>query len=116
MVTKFVEYYIVLLQVLNTKSYTLAVIMFRIYLYLMNLKKHIGKKYVTNCKGICKNYKVVKEKNSFSYYLNGFKRCNECEIFIDWNSYKCPCCNNILRIKPHNTTCKTRILKEYVYM
>ena len=68
------------------------------------------------CKGICKNYKAVKENNSFSYYSNGFKRCNECEIFIDWNSYKCPCCHNILRIKPHNTTCKTRILKEYVYI
>lgn len=68
------------------------------------------------CKGICKNYKAVKEKNSFSYYSNGFKRCSECEIFINWNSYKCPCCNKVLRIKPHNTTCKTRILKKYIYI
>ena len=66
------------------------------------------------CKGICKNY-IVNEKIQ-SVIIHMASTSSECEIFHVWNSYKCPCCNNILRIKPYNTTCKTRLLKEYIYM
>ena len=47
------------------------------------------------CKGIGK-ITTGNQQNSFNYYSHGFKRCNECELFLVRNSYKCPSCNNIL--------------------
>ena len=67
------------------------------------------------CKNICYIYKASKDRFSSDYYSNGYKRCNECELFIEYDKNRCPCCNNILRIRPHNTISKKRMLKNLIY-
>lgn len=54
-----------------------------------------------SCKGICIQYKAAGSVDRFRY-LNGQKRCNECEIFLDWDDLHCPCCRRRLRVKPRN--------------
>lgn len=55
----------------------------------------------TICKKICTQYKAAGSVDKFRY-LNGQKRCNECEIFLKWNGLHCPCCGHRLRAKPRN--------------
>jgi len=38
---------------------------------------------MTNCIGKCKNYKAPKP-NGIGRYAAGQKRCNSCEIFVDY--------------------------------
>jgi hypothetical protein len=35
-------------------------------------------------------------------YLIGQKRCQVCQIFINWQGFFCPCCGYRLRTKPRN--------------
>jgi hypothetical protein len=37
-----------------------------------------------------------------SYYAEGNKRCQVCEVFIKWNGKNCPCCKSNLRTKPRS--------------
>ena len=68
------------------------------------------------CKDICQQYKAHKSSYEGSYYSNGHKRCTECEMFLQWNGIKCPCCGRILRTKPHNTVSKGKLrLKQEIY-
>jgi hypothetical protein len=67
------------------------------------------------CKRICALYKARKTKDSGRYYDQGFKRCVECEIFIDCNGIRCPCCDHILRVRPHNNISKARLTKSLFY-
>ena len=53
------------------------------------------------CKNLCARNKATKDRRS-SYYALGYKRCQVCEIFIKWSGIKCPCCQSVLRTKPHN--------------
>jgi hypothetical protein len=46
----------------------------------------------------------------------GFKRCVECEIFLECGGVRCPCCNHILRIKPHNNVSKGKLLQDLNYI
>lgn len=46
-------------------------------------------------------YKAAATVDRFRY-LNGQKRCSECEIFLDWHALYCPCCGRRLRAKPKN--------------
>lgn len=61
------------------------------------------------CRSICKKYKAYKTNDSFSYYSQGYKLCKECELFLEWQGFKCPCCNNLLRSRPHNSFSKQRL-------
>jgi hypothetical protein len=63
------------------------------------------------CKDICTFYKARKTKRSACYYNQGFKRCIECEIFMECAGIRCPCCDRILRIKPHNNISKGKLLQ-----
>jgi hypothetical protein len=59
------------------------------------------------CKGICIRHKAVRPiKNNGNRYSSGQKRCQVCEIFIQWDGLWCPCCGFRLRMKPRNL--KTR--------
>ena len=51
------------------------------------------------CKGVCHQFKAKWSARQFRY-ANGHKRCNECELFVIWTGFRCPCCNRILGIKP----------------
>ena len=72
------------------------------------------KKY---CKNICKLYKLRRNNASPSYYDLGCKRCVECEVFLKYDGMRCPCCDRILRIKPHNNISKGKFLQtvHYIY-
>jgi len=51
------------------------------------------------CKNLCYRYRGTKDRRS-SYYAQGYKRCQVCEIFISWSGSKCPCCQHTLRTRP----------------
>jgi len=58
-----------------------------------------------SCKGICTRYK----KNTGSpggRYAKGLKRCQICEVFIEWKDLWCPCCGYRLRTKPRSSKYK----------
>ena len=63
------------------------------------------------CKGICTRYKATKKGSKFTmgFYGLGFKRCQICELFIDWEGKRCPCCSYKLRTKPRNMTTKNKL-------
>ena len=53
------------------------------------------------CKGICQRHKALKP-NRGGRYIVGQKRCQVCQIYINWNGLFCPCCGYRLRTKPRN--------------
>jgi hypothetical protein len=60
------------------------------------------------CKGICIRHKARKPLDSGRYVM-GQKRCQICELFIDWAGLWCPCCGYRLRTKPRNLKYKSRL-------
>ena len=52
------------------------------------------------CKEICVNHKA--KSNGKDRYTNNQKRCQICEIFIEWEGTWCPCCGYMLRTHPRN--------------
>ncbi len=69
------------------------------------------------CKNICINYKAKKPKK-MSRYISGQKRCFKCDIFINWDGLRCPCCGFKLRVGPRTTKYREqfRIAKKIRYM
>jgi len=61
------------------------------------------------CKGICHRYKA-KRAGNLSRYASGQKRCNTCEIFLNWDGHWCPCCGKLLRSKPRDGELKRKTL------
>jgi len=65
------------------------------------------------CKGVCIRYKAQKPTGVGPYaigrYAIGQKRCQVCEIFIEWEGVWCPCCGYRLRTKPRNLKYKERL-------
>ena len=53
------------------------------------------------CKGICSGHKANRPSNG-QRYLIGQKRCQVCQIFINWEGVFCPCCGYKLRVTPRN--------------
>ncbi len=60
------------------------------------------------CRLLCKKYKAYKTGDTLSYYSQGYKLCKECALFLDWMGTRCPCCNTVLRTKPHNSFSKQK--------
>ena len=54
-----------------------------------------------SCKGICTKEKITKIPNSQKYGF-GLKRCSWCEVWLDTEDIRCPCCKMILRTKSRN--------------
>lgn len=73
------------------------------YIHSNGLKLSVGSCIYRKmaCKNICEKYRAKKDRRS-SYYIQGYKRCQICGIFINWKGTKCPCCQRPLRSKPHN--------------
>ena len=59
------------------------------------------------CKGICLRHRAPKPIQS-GRYASGQKRCQGCEIFIEWDCLWCPCCGFRLRTRPRNSAYKER--------
>ncbi len=51
------------------------------------------------CKGVCHRYKAKWGTHQYRY-ASGQKRCNVCEIFMNWDGRCCPCCGVSLRTRP----------------
>jgi len=60
-----------------------------------------------SCKGICYRFKVTKPIGE-SRYQAGQKRCNTCNVFMDWEGHFCPCCNLKLRLSSRDTKYKEK--------
>jgi len=60
------------------------------------------------CKGICERYKAERHFG-IGLYVNGRKRCQVCEVYLEWDGYYCPCCRHKLRTKPHNGKYKIKM-------
>ena len=55
------------------------------------------------CKGICIHHKAS------GRYANGHKRCQTCDLFVEWDGVFCPCCGSRLRIGPRNIKDKAKL-------
>jgi len=64
--------------------------------------------YNLSCKGICVRYKATGGPGK-GRYATGQKRCNFCEVFVQWDGSHCPCCGHQLRIKPRNKKYKEKL-------
>jgi len=62
------------------------------------------------CNEICHRYKISKPKE-LGRYASGQKRCNPCDIFMEWDGFFCPCCNKKLRLSPRNGKYKEKFLQ-----
>lgn len=63
-----------------------------------------------NCNEICKDYENV---GYFSTKSLNVKRCTICQFaYENMIANRCPCCNNLLRTKPHRPTKKRKIVME----
>jgi hypothetical protein len=60
------------------------------------------------CKGICVRHKAHKPVGE-GRYATGQKRCQVCEIFVNWDGLWCPCCGYRLRTKPRNLKFKEKL-------
>ncbi|AFS83560.1 hypothetical protein NSED_08850 [Candidatus Nitrosopumilus sediminis] len=63
------------------------------------------------CTGKCKQYKALKPRQ-IGRYASGQKRCNFCEIFLNFDGLKCPCCNKQLRSLPRSRKDKESFLAQ----
>ncbi len=61
------------------------------------------------CKGICHRYRALKPSHG-SRYAKGQKRCNSCDIYIEWDGFFCPCCGMRLRVAPRHQKYKEKVL------
>jgi hypothetical protein len=63
------------------------------------------------CKGICSRHKAMRP-NAGNRYLIGQKRCQVCQIFINWQGVWYPCCGYRLRHKPRNGKFKLELRRQ----
>jgi len=43
-------------------------------------------------------------------YEKGQKRCNSCDIYVEWDGFFCPCCGMKLRVAPRHKKWKEKVL------
>ena len=63
---------------------------------------------MTYCIGKCKEYKALKP-SQIGRYAAGQKRCNYCEVFVEYDGLTCPCCNRQLRCLPRSRKGKEKV-------
>ena len=61
------------------------------------------------CKGICSRHRAIKPTSGQRYTI-GQKRCQVCQMFINWQGFYCPCCGYKLRGKPRNSKFKEMMI------
>ena len=60
------------------------------------------------CKGICVRHKANRPAR-VGRYSAGQKRCQVCELFINWDGLWCPCCGYRLRTNPRTLKFKDKL-------
>jgi len=63
------------------------------------------------CKDICFRYKASKPAKG-SRYAIGQRRCQLCEIYIQWEGVWCPCCGVRLRTRPRVGILREKLRKK----
>ena len=58
------------------------------------------------CKGICIDHK------GSGRYATGNKRCQICDLFMQWDGVFCPCCGRRLRTGPRSFKFKAKLRKQ----
>lgn len=61
------------------------------------------------CKNVCERYRAIKPILPDTRYGMGQKRCQLCEIFVNWDGMYCPCCGYRLRANPRNSKYKEHL-------
>ena len=67
---------------------------------------------MTYCIGECRKYKASKPPQ-IGRYAAGQKRCNHCEVFVDYEGITCPCCNRQLRCLPRSRKGKEKYIEQW---
>lgn len=62
------------------------------------------------CNGICHRYKA-KKQNNVGRYASGQKRCNVCNMYLNWEGLFCPCCNLRIRMNSRYSKLKEKHLE-----
>jgi hypothetical protein len=65
------------------------------------------------CNGLCTKYKAQKPVE-MGRYAAGQKRCNYCEVFVNFNGLCCPCCGRQLRCLPRSRKGKEKYLEQII--
>jgi hypothetical protein len=68
-------------------------------------------KVMVYCRGTCEQYRAQKPYE-IGRYAAGQKRCNYCEVFVNWDGLSCPCCNRQLRCLPRSRKGKEKYLEQ----
>jgi hypothetical protein len=75
-----------------------------------------------SCRNICTKYKAVVDgklrAQGVGVYLQGFKRCNTCDIFLTdegISKNKCICCKNRVTVKPKLKKTKIKLRKQDIF-
>ncbi len=63
-----------------------------------------------HCNCICKQFEAKKPLQG-TRYGQGQKRCQMCEIWLDYEGVRCPCCHYRLRTKSRLTRCKPDVAR-----
>lgn len=53
---------------------------------------------MSSCNRFCLKY-----KKSRDYSSENSKQCKNCDIFMEWEGARCPCCEGILKTTPRNS-------------
>lgn len=69
--------------------------------------RNYGGKILTDCIGICIKYKANKVFGQLRY-ATGQKRCTRCEMWMQWDGKRCPCCSRQLKTRPRNSKHKAK--------
>ena len=65
------------------------------------------------CIGVCNKFRA-KKPVQIGRYAAGQKRCNYCEIFVEFNGLSCPCCGRQLRCLPRSRKGKEKYLAQKI--
>ena len=63
------------------------------------------------CKGKCSLYKAIRPmpiSKGISRYAAGQKRCQVCEVWMEWDGIRCPCCRSLVSQRPRNSKAKEK--------
>uniref|UniRef100_A0AAT9JAD3 ORF62 n=1 Tax=Nitrosopumilaceae spindle-shaped virus TaxID=3065433 RepID=A0AAT9JAD3_9VIRU len=67
-----------------------------------------------SCKNICQNYKVPPSHYRGSMFEKGYRRCNVCATYLDWQGLFCPCCGLKTAVNAKaNSSRRKKIHKRY---
>jgi len=66
------------------------------------------------CIRTCIKHKARKPPQGVGRYALGQKRCQNCEVFMNWDGKKCPCCNGPLRHLPRSKKCKEKYVLQKI--